>query len=213
MTPALQIVWPGVAAFIYYAATGRHSLTSNINIFQAWFFVALLIISHAIYRDGDKFRIKSANVVWLLWASWWINDLTDIPPILSVVLLLVAPLYMLAIALKADRGWPLFAGGAMSLQAGLISIGEMSLIPGYGECGPRFLDFCGPDLAFMASIAMLIALIWSIDDGATEQSAGTGGAGRLAFGGAACRAVGSFRNMRFRLEILAKKAWKVRKDI
>jgi hypothetical protein len=213
MPTALQIVWPGVAAFIYYATTERHSITDSINIFQAWFFAALLIASYVIYKDGDKFRIKGANVVWLLWASWWVNDIVDFPPIFSIALLLVAPIYMLAIALKADQGWPLFAGGAMSLQAGLLALGELNLIPGYGECGPRFLDFCGPDLAFIASIAMLIALIWSIDDDAAERNSGIDRAAIFAFDSVACRAVRSFRNMLFRLEILAEKARKVRKDV
>jgi hypothetical protein len=212
VTPALKIAFPGVAAFIYYAATERHSITNNINIFQAWFFAALLTVSYAIYKDGDKFRIRGANVVWLLWASWWINDIIDLPPMFSVIFLLIAPIYMMAIAFKADRSWPLFAGGAMSMQAGLIALGELNLIPGYGQCGPRFLDFCGPDLAFAASLAMLAALAWSIDDGVSEQNAGIDRVGRLSFDDAISRAVRSFCNMLFRLEVLAKRRGKLGKD-
>ena len=158
---ALLYGLPAIAAFAYYLLTGRHSLTDDVNIFHVWFFATLLATSWAVWRGGDKPRQEALGVLWLIWAVWWVNDLADLPEHTAAFANLAVGLYFIAVA---QERWQLICGLCFPAMTLGVAAAELGAIPGYGECGPRFLDVCGPDIAFLLGLVACYALGFSADD-------------------------------------------------
>ena len=154
------LTWLGAAGF--YVVSGTHSITGpDFTVFDVWFFATMLITSWAVWRGGDKPRREALGVLWLIWAVWWVNDLADLPEHTAAFANLAVGLYFIAVA---QERWQLICGLCFPAMTLGVAAAELGAIPGYGECGPRFLDSCGPDIAFLLGLIACYALGFSADD-------------------------------------------------
>lgn len=156
----LAYLVPALAALSYYLLAEKHSLTEYVNIFHVWFFATMLITSWAIWRGGDKPHREALGVLWLIWAVWWVNDLSDLPEHTAALANLAVGLYFIAVA---QERWQLICGFCFPAMTLGVAAAELGAIPGYGECGPRFLDVCGPDIAFLFGLVACYSLGLSAD--------------------------------------------------
>ena len=145
-----------------YWLLGTRRIGEIFSIYDVWFFGAMLITSFAVLRRPDAVRVRALGVLWLIYATYWANDLADLPE--STVAIANTAVSAWFILTMRER-WEWLCALCFALMPFAAWSAEIGLWPGYDQCGPGFLPLCGPVAIFGLGLIACMALGLSADDG------------------------------------------------
>ena len=156
-----------------YWLLGTRNIGEMFSIYDIWFFGAMLIASVAVLRRPEPARLKALGVLWLVYATYWANDLANLPE--STVALANTAVAAWFILTMRER-WEWLCALCFALMPFAAAGAEAGLWPGDGQCGPGFLPPCGPVAILILGLIACLSLGLAADDGSGRR------AGRHPFG-------------------------------
>jgi hypothetical protein len=150
-----------------YLLLGTRRIGELFSIYDVWFFGAMLICSFAVFRSPDAGRMRALGVLWLIYATYWANDLADLPEsTVAIANTAVAGWFILTM----QERWEWLCALCFALMPFAGWTAEIGLWPGYDACGPGFMPLCGPVAIAVLGLIAVMSLGLASDDGGGSRA-------------------------------------------
>ena len=145
-----------------YWLLGTRRIGEFFSVYDVWFFGAMLITTLAVVRSQDAARLRALGVLWLIYATYWANDLADLPESTAAIAnTAVAGWFILTM----QERWEWLCAMCFALMPFAGWSAEIGLWTGYDDCGPGFLPMCGPVAIAVLGLIAVMSLGLASDDG------------------------------------------------